>query len=245
MEELSQCGYAVSWRVVSAKEWLPQQRERVYLVGFRRDLGIEMRWDGVRGGKPSSALRDVLESPRSEAAAACELSEAQWQQLRGQLASFKRWPGAPPCSLSDRAVDLCAKAPTLTSSYRHVSNYTSRYVCEELDGSLRDGGQRRPRFLSPRECARLMGFPDSFAVPPAHDTHATAHFYRQIGNAVCPPVVESVAAEMLRLLEAERGGVGGQGWRAPAAAVEGVAPPAIVREGGGTSACSLCVRGGE
>uniref|UniRef100_A0A7S3SMV4 Uncharacterized protein n=1 Tax=Emiliania huxleyi TaxID=2903 RepID=A0A7S3SMV4_EMIHU len=34
----------VSWRVVSAKEWLPQQRERVYLVGFRRDLGIEMRW---------------------------------------------------------------------------------------------------------------------------------------------------------------------------------------------------------
>jgi len=132
-----------------------------------------IRWDGVRGGKPSSALRDVLEtprrtggrrrrrakhtrgceqvleSPRSEAAAACELSEAQWQQLRGQLASFKRWPGAPPCSLSDRAVDLCAKAPTLTSSYRHVSNYTSRYVCEELDGSLRDGGQRRPRFLSP------------------------------------------------------------------------------------------------
>ena len=88
----------------------------------------------------------MLESPRSEAAAACELSEAQWQQLRGQLASFKRWPGAPPCSLSDRAVDLCAKAPTLTSSYRHVSNYTSRYVCEELDGSLRDGGQRRPRF---------------------------------------------------------------------------------------------------
>jgi len=149
VEELSQCGYAVSWRVVSAKEWLPQQRERVYLVGFRRDLGIEMRWDGVRGGKPSSALRDVLETPRSEAAAACELSEAQWQQLRGQLASFKRWPGAPPCSLSDRAVDLCAKAPTLTSSYRHVSNYTSRYVCEELDGSLRDGGQRRPRFLSP------------------------------------------------------------------------------------------------
>jgi len=44
VEELSQCGYAVSWRVVSAKEWLPQQRERVYLVGFRRDLGIEMRW---------------------------------------------------------------------------------------------------------------------------------------------------------------------------------------------------------
>mmetsp|Transcript_11791 Transcript_11791/g.37494 ORF Transcript_11791/g.37494 Transcript_11791/m.37494 type:complete len:127 (-) Transcript_11791:607-987(-) len=64
VEELSKCGYAVSWRVVSAKEWLPQQRERVYLVGFRRDLGVEMRWDGVRGGKPSSTLRDVLESPR-------------------------------------------------------------------------------------------------------------------------------------------------------------------------------------
>ena len=73
-----------------------------------------------------------------------------------------------------------------------------RYVFEERGGRMR----QVPRFLTPRECARLMGFPDAFPTPPAGDVKRTAEFYHQIGNAVCPPVIEVIGAEMLRLLRA-------------------------------------------
>ena len=53
-----------------------------------------------------------------------------------------------------------------------------------------------PRKLTPRECARLQGFPDSFQIP-VSDTQA----YRQFGNSVCVPVVMSVASLMGRALE--------------------------------------------
>ena len=54
-----------------------------------------------------------------------------------------------------------------------------------------------------------MGFPDAFAVPPPSDAHATGDWYRQIGNAVCPPVVQSIGINMLRALEGVVGGSNG------------------------------------
>ena len=62
-----------------------------------------------------------------------------------------------------------------------------------MRGEKAGGGARRPRFLTPRECARLMGFADTFAIP-----DDTTRFYQQIGNAVVPPVVEAVAERVLR-----------------------------------------------
>ena len=45
-----------------------------------------------------------------------------------------------------------------------------------------------------------MGFPESFATPPLHDTKGVAQFYRQIGNAACPPVVQAIGVALVRLL---------------------------------------------
>ena len=63
------------------------------------------------------------------------------------------------------------------------------------DGSeiLIETGLDRPRRLTPRECARLMGFPEEFVIP-VSDTQA----YRQFGNAVAVPVIEFLAREVVR-----------------------------------------------
>merc|ERR1712238_464574 len=110
------------------------------------------------------------------------------------------------------------KAPALISSYKSVTNLSTKFLFEikadATNASLRDQpgssgsatgiisppsgspstrSSRRPRFLSPRECARCMGFPDVFSWDP-NDVPA---FYRQIGNAACPPVIRAIAEEML------------------------------------------------
>ena len=106
------------------------------------------------------------------------------------------------------AMCICAmpgcKAPALIASYRKMTNVTSKLICHMRDGTPRDGGpaRRRPRFLTPRECARLMGFPDTFMVPPA--CSGRSGIYKQLGNAVCPPLVSAVGERVLSQLDAAR-----------------------------------------
>lgn len=221
--EFAACGYNVSWRVLSARYWLPQHRERVYIVGFRTDLGLHMDWAAVRSDSSESTVRPLLEPASSEAVHAAELTEAQWARLQAQCESYPRW-GGRPCTMDERAANLDGAVPTLTSSYRVGGSVTSKFIFEERDGTRRDGGLThhsgeqdelgnpkggiktasvlRPRFYTPRECCRLMGFPDTFPVPSAkHGPKALGAFYRAIGNAVCPPVLEAIGKEMVRLLE--------------------------------------------
>ena len=106
-----------------------------------------------------------------------------------------------------RGMPVDGKAPTLTSGYHGSGNFTSKYMFEDAGGT-RDGleGRARPRFLTPRECARAMGFPDSFVLFPRGDVGAQdpsgqrGRAYRQLGNAVCPPVVEAVGAALLKAM---------------------------------------------
>jgi DNA (cytosine-5)-methyltransferase 1 len=96
-----------------------------------------------------------------------------------------------------RIIALDGKAPTLTSGYKNAASLSTRFVCAHKDGSPR----LLPRFLSPRECCRIMGFPETFRLPP-HTRGGQQHlFYRQIGNAVCPPVVRALGELLLRRLQ--------------------------------------------
>lgn len=204
LDELGSCGYKVSWKVVNAREWLPQCRERVYIVGFRSDLGITMPWDLVNGNAHGSVVSDVLLPWNNDEVLACKLTEPQWEKLQAQTASYPRWHGMP-CPMSERTLKRDGKAPTLNSSYHSVTGYSTKFVFEADDEGLAvetDASTRkRPRFLSPRECSRLMGFPDSFKIPHISDKHAIGPFYRQIGNAVCPPVIQAIGRQLLLLLE--------------------------------------------
>jgi DNA (cytosine-5)-methyltransferase 1 len=221
LSEFAGTGYAVTWRIVNSRHWLPQMRERVYIVGFRNDLKINSiethLWDllpassrtgnsdsgaiwgpGSRRGV-ESVVRDILEDPVSISIKSCSLTKDQWNRIESP--DFIRKANRRPTisaldrsvQLHPRCIDLDGKAPTLTSNYRNVSSFSSKFIFHERDGMQRD----IPRFLSPRECARLMGFPDTFKMPLSKSNR----IYHQIGNAVCPPVIHAIAQNMISLLE--------------------------------------------
>ena len=184
-------GYHVDWRVIDAKGWVPQHRERIFIAGFRKDTGF--RFDALD-------VMDPLKGPRLRSV------------LHAQDGSEE---AEPPYTVGPDA--LVADKYTLTAHlWKYLQNYAAKHrkkgngfgfglfgpddVARTLsaryykDGSeiLVDAGKRKnPRRLTPRECARLMGFPDSFRIP-VSDTQA----YKQFGNSVVVPVVRAVADAM-------------------------------------------------
>lgn len=200
LDAFARAGYDVSWHLVNARGWVPQSRRRVYFVGFRRDLNVRAfappaAWRRSARGSSGRVVRDVLEPPTSPAVALASLTAEQWAKIQSPafVAKSKREP-------STREIDLDGDAPTLTSSCRTVTSLSSTFVFEAADGTRRE----LPRFLTPRECARLMGFPDSFRFGPPGPDGRHHHIYRQMGNAVVPPVIGAFGREMLRALGAAR-----------------------------------------
>lgn len=210
LQEFENVGYDVSWRIIDAKHWLAQSRQRVYIMGFRIDLGLKSDnfWPdaGVTADGPgiNITVRDILEK---EPHCLVQLSSEQWEKMQTPeyIEKTNKWRGLVGGSRS-REIDISGKAPTLTSGYKNPANEATKYIFEEADGTLRVV----PRFLTPRECCRLMGFPESFRIPieigisakgkKLNGDKCESQFYCQIGNAVCPPVIQAIASEMLRAL---------------------------------------------
>jgi DNA (cytosine-5)-methyltransferase 1 len=190
-------GYRVFPRVVDARSVVPQHRERIYLVGFR-ELEGEFDWARVleRLGSPESGprLRSVLHPEDGS-----ELPQEPYTDESGRVA--KRY------TLSDNLwrylQDYAAKHRKKGNGFGFglvgpddvTRTLSARYY---KDGSeiLVKQRRRNPRRLTPRECARLMGFPDDFLIP-VSDTRA----YKQFGNSVVVPVIEAIASVMLKHLE--------------------------------------------
>jgi DNA (cytosine-5)-methyltransferase 1 len=198
LQSFSSCGYQVDWNVVNSRHFLPQNRERVYIVGTRNDLGCQpFPWNRVLPTTSSTTIvRDVLESKDSPAVLASELNPSQW--LKVQSTYMKKNTTAS----IEASINLDGKAPTLISQYHRVGSVSTKFIFQESDGTVRDGtnGTCRPRFLTPRECCRIMGFPEDFPVPVA-PTEDPAHFYHGIGNAVTPPVVAAIGRELLQCVK--------------------------------------------
>ena len=197
---LRELGYQVIDRVVSAADWVPQRRERVYLVGFKEP--VQFDFGALRRPKVAPTLADILhrsdETPeepytinvrgRTVVSPRYTLSDHLWQYLQDYATKHREKGNGFGCSVFGPH-DV---ARTLSARYHK-------------DGSEILIGQKgkNPRRLTPRECARLMGFdgPDREPIKiPVSDTQA----YRQFGNSVAVPVVDAIA-EMLvpRLLRPE------------------------------------------
>jgi DNA (cytosine-5)-methyltransferase 1 len=184
-------GYYVDWRIIDARGWVPQHRERVFIAGFRIDTGFSFSDLDVPDPTRGPRLRSILhsedgtedpeppftEGPKAKVASKYTLGERLWSYLKNH-----KHKG---CKFRYGLVGPDSVARTLTARYYK-------------DGSEilihQEGGP--PRRLTPRECARLMGFDGPgkkrFEIP-VSDTRA----YQQFGNAVVVPVVESIAKLML------------------------------------------------
>jgi len=189
-------GYHVQYRVIDGRSWVPQHRERIFIVGFREennfnfeDMIIPDPLSGPKLGRifhPADGTEEVKENKRfidvktGKVLDKYTLSDKLWNYLQ-QYAKKHREKGN---GFGFGLVGPKDIARTLSARYYK-------------DGSEILIKQRRknPRRLTPRECSRLMGFDrlngSSFVIP-VSDTQA----YRQFGNAVIVPVVEAVAQHM-------------------------------------------------
>ncbi|MCH8814177.1 MAG: DNA (cytosine-5-)-methyltransferase [Chloroflexi bacterium] len=175
-DELS---YSVKWTILDAQALLPQHRQRVYIVGFRD--AVDFEFPELSGAR--ATLSDVLEK---RVASKYRLTEHLWNYLQGYAAKHRaKGNGFGYGLVTDRVNGV-----TRTLSARYYK-----------DGSeiLIPVGSGPPRRLTPRECARLQGFPDDFEIP-VSDTQA----YKQFGNSVAVPVVQTVARAIRDVLVKRR-----------------------------------------
>lgn len=185
-------GYHISCRVLDGQAWTPQHRERIFIVGFREPTAFTLGDLPVpkTGPRLSSILHglpgEIAEEPYSEGqpaapAAKYTLTENLWGYLQRYAAKHRLKGNGFGFGL----VDGTRVARTLSARYHK-------------DGSeilIDQGPGKPPRRLTPRECARLMGFDRLGREPmriPVSDTQA----YRQFGNAVVVPVIEAIASHM-------------------------------------------------
>lgn len=188
-------GYHISCKVIDGAHFVPQHRERILIVGFREKTDFDFADVQLPVNKPkmSSILHpqdgsELPEShyttgPKAKVDARYTLTPKLWEYLQAYAAKHR----AAGNGFGFGLVNADSVSRTLSA----------RYYKDGSEILLSQGPRKRPRRLTPRECARLMGFPDDFVIP-VSDTQA----YKQFGNSVVVPVMREVAKVMKpRILE--------------------------------------------
>lgn len=171
-ESLAELNYKVFYQVIDGQGYVPQHRERIVIVGFDmlrygNDIGFHFELHPL---KRQPVLRDILES---KVDSKYTLSDKLWTYLQNYAAKHREagngfgYGIAPPDGIS--------------------RTMSARYYKDGSEILIEQKG-KNPRRLTPRECARLQGFPDTFKIP-VSDTQA----YKQFGNSVVVPLMTEVA----------------------------------------------------
>jgi len=169
---LDSAGYEVMHTVLNAANYgVPQHRERVYIVGFRRQkfgTNIDFRWPV--GKNRTVGIGKYIENNVKGYSISKHLQ---------RVYIFKKDDGRP--EIVTRKTDTPAK--TLVASYHKI---------QRLSGTFVEDGPTGLRLLTPSECKAIMGFPKKFKLPVSR-----TQMYRQMGNSVAVPVVREIAKEMI------------------------------------------------
>ncbi|MFC0679810.1 DNA (cytosine-5-)-methyltransferase [Lysobacter korlensis] len=192
----NELGYTVHTKVINGKHFVPQHRERIIIVGFREP--VPFSWDDLHlppieaGPKLASILHpqdgsetvdpNYLEGPKGKVRDCYTLSDKLWEYLQN-YATKHREKG------NGFGFGLVTKKDTCRT-------LSARYYKDGSEILVDQGKKKNPRRLTPRECARLMGYPDTFRIP-VSDTRA----YKQFGNSVVVPVIGAVAELIVPLLD--------------------------------------------
>lgn len=177
---LENLGYSVFYKIIDAKEYVPQHRERIFIVAFNRGFfGDNMHFHfPERNLKRQPVLKDILEpNPNLK----YTLSDHLWKYLR-EYAEKHRLQGN---GFGFGLADINGISRTLSA----------RYYKDGSEILIPQSDQKNPRRLTPRECARLMGYPDELPIL-VSDTQA----YKQFGNSLVPMIVESIGKEIVKII---------------------------------------------
>lgn len=182
-------GYEVHYKVIDGQHFTPQHRERIIIVGFHGETSFS--WDELNLPTDGPKLSSILHpqngdeeseepytlAPKGKINPKYTLTPNLWAYLQ----AYKEKHSAAGNGFGFGLVSGNSVTRTLSA----------RYYKDGSEILVSQGARKRPRRLTPRECARLMGYPDTFKIP-VSDTQA----YRQFGNSVVVPVITEVARIM-------------------------------------------------
>ena len=175
-ETLRELGYTLHFKVLDGKHFVPQHRERIIIVGFKNSVFDEKEtFEFPEMSETKFAIRDILEK---EVDSKYTLSDKLWNYLQGYAKKHKEKGNGFGFGLTD--LDGISR----TMSARYYKDGAEILIPQE---------DKNPRRLTPRECARLQGFPDSFIIP-VSDNQA----YKQFGNSVVTPLIQAVGKNIVK-----------------------------------------------
>lgn len=177
---LEELDYSLHYQVMDGKAFVPQHRERIMMVGFdRRVYHDEESFSFPRLGESDVCIKDILDETVPEK---YTLSDKLWNYLQAYAEKHK----AKGNGFGFGLANLQGISRTLSA----------RYYKDGSEILIPQGQGCNPRRLTPRECARLMGYPDSYIINAVSDVQA----YKQCGNSVVVPLITAVAHQIIKAL---------------------------------------------
>ncbi|MBS1615472.1 MAG: DNA (cytosine-5-)-methyltransferase [Bacteroidetes bacterium] len=175
---LTELGYSIYHQVLDGKHFVPQHRERIIIVGFKIEkFKKKESFQFPNLPEPNAKIKDILEE---EIENKYTLTDKLWNYLQNYAAKHKAQGNGFGFGMTD-----------LNGISRTIS---ARYYKDGSEILIPQKGIN-PRRLTPRECARLQGFPDEFTIP-VSDNQA----YRQFGNSVTVPLIQAVGKQLVKEL---------------------------------------------
>lgn len=196
-ERLESLNYEFHFRVLDARAVVPQGRRRIFMVGFDRDVfrsGSGFDIDRIDLGAEFPQMRKVLHPEDGTEDVDLRYTDEQGHVLDKYTLTPKLWLYLQNYKLKHSSAGN-GFGFGLVGPDDVARTLSARYYKDGSEVLVDRGAGLRPRRLTPRECARLMGFPSGFSIP-VSDTQA----YKQFGNSVVVPVVEAVAREVAACL---------------------------------------------
>ncbi|WP_028376698.1 DNA (cytosine-5-)-methyltransferase [Leeuwenhoekiella sp. MAR_2009_132] len=177
-ETLKELGYSIHYKVLDAKYYVPQHRERIIIVGFDRKVfkGNE-EFEFPKPPEADLAVKEILENKVDNK---YTLSDKLWNYLQ----EYKKKHQAKGNGFGFGLTDLNGVSRTLSA----------RYYKDGAEILIPQKGEN-PRRLTPRECARIQGFPDDFVIPVSNN-----QAYKQFGNSVAMPLIQAVSKNIVKEL---------------------------------------------
>ena len=176
LEHLDALNYYVNYEVLRAGDFgVPQNRERIYIVGLNKEyynISDDYEFTFPTPTYEKTRLGDILEHDVDEK---YTISDALWEGHQRRKKEHKKKGNGFGYSLFNEESE-------------YTNTISARYYKDGSEILIDQGPDKNPRKLTPRECARLQGFPEQFIIT-VSDTQA----YKQFGNSVAVPVIRAVA----------------------------------------------------
>jgi DNA (cytosine-5)-methyltransferase 1 len=188
-------GYTVFHKVIDARAWVPQHRERIFIVGFREPVPFSFDDVKIPPLEAHPKLEHILHPGNGDEAPEEPFTVGNMGRVNSKYTlTPKLWK-----YLFDYAAKHRAKGNGFgygLNGPEDVSRTLSaRYYKDGSESLIRQGKKKPPRRLTPRECARLMGF-DRENLPPFEIPVSDTQAYKQFGNSVVSQAVEEIAKAM-------------------------------------------------